>query len=52
MAMNQSYYVELDKTFKGNRGDNISVEALFFYSQLGAKFSGISTSLTAYFLEE
>jgi len=48
---NKMINTELDKLYKGNRGDTISVEA--YFNELGAKFSaGNSTSFAGFLLEE
>ncbi len=52
VTKNQSYYAELDKLVKGNRGDMISVAAFFYIRQRGVKFSSSSTSFAGYLLEE
>ncbi len=46
----KSVNVEFDKVFKGKCGDTIQVDARF--QEIGAKFSGNSTSLTAYLMDE
>ena len=45
-----AYNVEFDKVFKMNLGDTVQVNA--FLQETGAKFSGNSTSFTAYLLDE